>query len=221
MPITPSAPICRPFTRPRSGVTRRTRGSAPGRTGGRRLRRSRRHSLILPFPGLFRFTCYYYRGAYYKGVLGGPARVRRGRAAQGLLGRESVASDLPERSPLFHVCRGDLPVHSVVRRLAGHAVLQPADRRHRVRHRSRHHRPRGERGPLDLLHAGLPRGASPRRWLPRRGVEAPGVRQGVRLLDGAQLQAPALCVVQPLLGGLRRHLRPALLDGHLDRCEVL
>ena len=23
--------------------------------------------LILPFPGLFRFTCYYYRGAYYKG----------------------------------------------------------------------------------------------------------------------------------------------------------
>jgi hypothetical protein len=22
--------------------------------------------LILPFPGLFRFTCYYYRGAYYK-----------------------------------------------------------------------------------------------------------------------------------------------------------
>jgi len=24
--------------------------------------------LILPFPGLFRFTCYYYRGAYYRGL---------------------------------------------------------------------------------------------------------------------------------------------------------
>jgi hypothetical protein len=27
--------------------------------------------LILPFPGLFRFTCYYYRGAYYKSFWGG------------------------------------------------------------------------------------------------------------------------------------------------------
>jgi hypothetical protein len=32
--------------------------------------------LILPFPGLFRFTCYYYRGAYYKafGRIRFPAR---------------------------------------------------------------------------------------------------------------------------------------------------
>jgi hypothetical protein len=28
--------------------------------------------LILPFPGLFRFTCYYYRGAYYKAFWGDP-----------------------------------------------------------------------------------------------------------------------------------------------------
>jgi hypothetical protein len=28
--------------------------------------------LILPFPGLFRFTCYYYRGAYYKGFWADP-----------------------------------------------------------------------------------------------------------------------------------------------------
>ena len=27
---------------------------------------------ILPFPGLFRFTCYYYRGAYYKAFWGDP-----------------------------------------------------------------------------------------------------------------------------------------------------
>ena len=29
--------------------------------------------LILPFPGLFRFTCYYYRGAYYKAFWGDPS----------------------------------------------------------------------------------------------------------------------------------------------------
>src|SRR5688500_16272695 len=28
--------------------------------------------LILPFPGLFRFTCYYYRGAYYKAFWADP-----------------------------------------------------------------------------------------------------------------------------------------------------
>ena len=28
--------------------------------------------LILPFPGLFRFTCYYYRGKYYKGFWADP-----------------------------------------------------------------------------------------------------------------------------------------------------
>jgi hypothetical protein len=28
--------------------------------------------LILPFPGIFRLTCYYYRGAYYKAIAGDP-----------------------------------------------------------------------------------------------------------------------------------------------------
>jgi hypothetical protein len=34
--------------------------------------------LILPFPGLFRFTCYYYRGAYYKGFWSDPANCAIG-----------------------------------------------------------------------------------------------------------------------------------------------
>jgi hypothetical protein len=32
--------------------------------------------LILPFPGLFRFTCYYYRGAYYKAFWADPRTAR-------------------------------------------------------------------------------------------------------------------------------------------------
>ncbi|MDA1008888.1 MAG: succinate dehydrogenase [Planctomycetota bacterium] len=36
---------------------------------------------ILPFPGLFRFTCYYYRGAYYKAFLGDPVSCAVGEPA--------------------------------------------------------------------------------------------------------------------------------------------
>ena len=34
--------------------------------------------LILPFPGLFRFTCYYYRGAYYKAFWADPSNCAVG-----------------------------------------------------------------------------------------------------------------------------------------------
>ncbi len=37
--------------------------------------------LILPFPGGFRFTCYYYRGAYYKAFWGDPASCAVGEPA--------------------------------------------------------------------------------------------------------------------------------------------
>jgi hypothetical protein len=36
------------------------------------------------------------------------------------------------------------------------------------------------------------------------------------VFDRAQLQAPVVRLVQPVLGGVRRHLRPALFDGDLD-----
>ena len=47
--------------------------------------------LILPIPGLFRLTCYYYRGAYYKAFLGRSAVVYRRRAPIVLLGRALVS----------------------------------------------------------------------------------------------------------------------------------
>jgi hypothetical protein len=42
--------------------------------------------LILPFPGLFRFTCYYYRGAYYKGFWADPPACAVGEPRKGYLG---------------------------------------------------------------------------------------------------------------------------------------
>jgi hypothetical protein len=45
--------------------------------------------LILPFPGLFRFTCYYYRGAYYKAFWADPPACAVGEPRKGYLGENS------------------------------------------------------------------------------------------------------------------------------------
>ena len=55
--------------------------------------------LILWAPGGFRFTCYYYRGAYYK-ALGGSAQLRRRRATQEVSGVSA-----PSRSILQNIHR--------------------------------------------------------------------------------------------------------------------
>lgn len=45
--------------------------------------------LILPFPGLFRFTCYYYRGAYYKAFWADPPSCAVGEPRKSYLGEHS------------------------------------------------------------------------------------------------------------------------------------
>ena len=45
--------------------------------------------LILPFPGLFRFTCYYYRGAYYKAFWSDPPNCAVGEPRKKYLGENS------------------------------------------------------------------------------------------------------------------------------------
>ena len=45
--------------------------------------------LILPFPGLFRFTCYYYRGAYYKAFWADPVNCAVGEPRNSYLGENS------------------------------------------------------------------------------------------------------------------------------------
>ena len=42
--------------------------------------------IILPFPGLFRFTCYYYRGAYYKAFWADPISCAVGEPRKSYLG---------------------------------------------------------------------------------------------------------------------------------------
>jgi hypothetical protein len=45
--------------------------------------------LILPFPGLFRFTCYYYRGAYYKAFWADPPSCAVGEPRKAYRGEHS------------------------------------------------------------------------------------------------------------------------------------
>ena len=45
--------------------------------------------LILPFPGLFRVTCYYYRGAYYKAFWADPPNCTVGEPRNSYLGERS------------------------------------------------------------------------------------------------------------------------------------
>jgi hypothetical protein len=45
--------------------------------------------LILPFPGLFRLTCYYYRGAYYKAFWSDPPNCAVGEPRKGFRGEAS------------------------------------------------------------------------------------------------------------------------------------
>ena len=45
--------------------------------------------IILPFPGLFRFTCYYYRGAYYKAFWADPPGCAVGEPRKSYLGERS------------------------------------------------------------------------------------------------------------------------------------
>jgi hypothetical protein len=45
--------------------------------------------LILPFPGLFRFTCYYYRGAYYKAFWADPPSCAVGEPRKSYWGEQT------------------------------------------------------------------------------------------------------------------------------------
>ncbi len=95
--------------------------------------------LILPFPGLFRFTCYYYRGAYYKAFWQDPVSCAVGEPrGTSYWGERWFPLVLQNVHRYFAYARGALHRHPVVRRLAGAVVAEPGDRSDRVRHRRRH-----------------------------------------------------------------------------------
>ena len=87
--------------------------------------------LILPFPAGFRFTCYYYRGAYYKAFWADPPACAVGEPRKSYLGENSFPLILQNIHRYLHLRRGHLHLPAVVRRVGGAVVRQPGDRRRR------------------------------------------------------------------------------------------
>ena len=68
--------------------------------------------LILWAPAGFRFTCYYYRGAYYKAFWADPLNCAVGEPRKSLSGRTLLPAHHAKHPPLFLVCRGAVHFHS-------------------------------------------------------------------------------------------------------------
>ena len=175
--------------------------------------------LILPFPGGFRFTCYYYRGAYYKAFWADPPSCAVGEPRTSYLGENSFPLILQNVHRFFMwvaivfiaflaydawmafwftnaatgATRFGIGVGTLV--LAVNVV------------------------PARELHLGMPRAAPRGRRADGRSLEVAGVRHGLRLRREPERPASVVRVVQPVLGRVRRPLCPPLLDGHLHRPE--
>ena len=135
--------------------------------------------LILPFPGLFRFTCYYYRGAYYKAFWADPPSCAVGEPRKTLLGRALVPADPAERPPLLRsTSRVAVPVllsYDVWLALwfdesGDRADASSASASARIVLR-------GQRRAAEQLHARLPLDAAPRRRRARTRSRSRRVRQ--------------------------------------------
>ena len=133
----------------RRGRRSRARTTATGRTCRRSTRRccSRRTAaagsatqpdvdpgagsppamLILPFPGGFRLTCYYYRGAYYKAFWADPPACAVGEPRKTLPRRALVPAHPAERPPLLPVPGAHLHRHPRRRTSCAGAVVARRD----------------------------------------------------------------------------------------------
>ncbi len=154
---------CRRSTRRRSSATRRTAGSGPKPDWWPGFLPFSPALLILPFPGLFRFTCYYYRGAYYKAFWADPPACAVGEPRKAYRGEHSFPLILQNVHRFF------MWVAFVFILLLAYDVWEalwftdPATGEARFGIGVGHHRPRRQRRAARLLHVGLSRPAPRRR----------------------------------------------------------
>ena len=124
--------------------------------------------LILPFPGLFRFTCYYYRGAYYKAFWADPPSCAVGEPRKGYRGENSFPLILQNVHRYFLFIALGFLVAARARRVEGDVVCRPGDGSRELRHRRGHHRPGDQRRAARRLYARLPLAAARDRRQARR-----------------------------------------------------
>ena len=193
---TPTARICPRSIRRSCGATPTTPGSDPKPGWWPALAPFSPALLILPFPGLFRFTCYYYRGAYYKAFWADPVSCAVGEPRSTLLGRATLPADPAERPSLFRLRRG--ASSSCVLAYDVWLALwftNPATGQTEFGIGVGTHRPRGERRAAQQLHARLPLDPAPRRRREGRSLEVADAPRLLQLLERAQRPAHAVRLV--------------------------
>ena len=171
--------------------------------------------LILWAPGGFRFTCYYYRGAYYKAFWADPPSLRRRRAAQAAIcGENSFPLILQNIHRYFLYLALLFLVVLAYDVWKAMWFADPATGAQRVRHRRRHARAGRQRRAARRLHARLPF-APPSGRRRHRSVLARIRRrqQALRLRQPPQPPAHDVGVGQPVL-------RSAFTDLYVRLCSM-
>ena len=133
--------------------------------------------LILWAPGGFRFTCYYYRGAYYKAFWADPPSCAVGEPRKGYRRRERPFRS-SSRTCTATSCISRCCFLIVLWRDVWEAMWFPtAGGGTHVRHRRRHARARREQRAADRLYARLPFAPASRRRRPRSVLRPSGARR--------------------------------------------
>ena len=174
--------------------------------------------LILWAPGGFRFTCYYYRGAYYKAFWADPPSCAVGEPRKKYLGEQSFPLILQNihRYFLYLAILFLFVLTYDVWKAMWFTDAAGADD---VRHWRRHDRARYQHRAPELLHARLPFVPAPRRRRARSVLEASGAAQDVRRRQLPQLPPHEVRLGQSVRRRPRRSLRPAVLDGRAHGLE--
>ena len=142
--------------------------------------------LILPFPAGFRFTCYYYRGAYYKAFWADPPGCTVGEPRTSYRGERTFPLDHPEHPPLLPVLRACSSSFILAHDAWKATLVRRRLRRDALRHRRRHARARPS---TSSLLSGYTLGCHSLRHLVGgyldRSRRPPGAAHGVRLRRAA------------------------------------
>ncbi len=112
----------------KSSATRRTAGSARSRRAWPAWLPFSPALLILPIPGLFRLTCYYYRGAYYKAFWADPPSCTVGEPRSSYWGENSFPLILQNVHRYMLFLALAVLVRAVLRRVEGAVVHRSGDR---------------------------------------------------------------------------------------------
>ena len=148
-------------------------------------------------------------------LLGRPARLHRGRAAQNLSRRAFLSAHHAKRAPLFSLSRARLHRHSHDRRVEGDVVCGW------IRHRDRNHRTGNQRRAARRLYFRLSFLAPLDRRFSRSTRKIDIIVSRLCLCDLFQPAPHALGVAQFVLGRFLRSVRAAVFDGHLARFRIL